>query len=528
MKTILKIALMLLFVAQVFIANSQEVAKTNILNSQGMARTKPHYEGVVGLWTNVVVPSGKTARGVFVIGGNATIDGNVKENALIIRGSVELNGEVEGNLIVISGAGKIGDNAKINGDIINVGSVISISPKAQVQGSKLDVVMGKILPEIGWAFDWFRYGAMRLRLFAPQVKLCWGMALTSFILYLVLILIFPKAITACMDTVKARPVTSFALGILFSWILIPILLFLLLATGIGILLIPFVIIAVVIACMFGKAAIYRFIGHQVGSIGGKDIIKSPVLALLVGSVLILLVYMVPVIGLIAWTAVSSLAFGAVVISAVEGLKGEAPPRKLPPQTPSQPISGVQPNQPPQYPQTGQGVVQETSGQQSIEDAHDQFQQQSQPEQTMQAQTPPVMGAPIAVQTPQPQQLIDYKLLPRVGFWRRFVATLIDFCIFMIPIAIFHGFTWILWFLYHFLLWRWGGATIGDLIMGIKIVKEDGSELDWKTALIRAFAGILSGIAFFIGFFWAGWSRDKKAWHDYIAGTIVVRTRSIIK
>lgn len=516
MKTILKITLALLFAAQIFNANSQ-----------GLQRSKPNYQGVVGLWTNVVIPSGETAKGVFVIGGNAKIDGNVRENALIIRGSVELNGEIAGNLIIVSGLGKIGDNAKVKGDIINVGSIISISPKAEIGGSKTDVLMGKILPEIGWAIDWFRYGAMRLRLFAPQVKLCWGIALTSFILYLVLLLIFPKAVTTCMETVKTRPVTSFGLGILFSWIVIPILLFLLLATGIGILLIPFVIIAVVIASMFGKTALYCFIGHRVGLIGGKDIIKSPVLALFIGSVLVLFIYMLPVIGLIAWTAVSSIAFGAVIISAITGLKGEVTPQKLPPQTPPQSPGGIPQSQPPQNPQPGQEGAAGESPTQSGTENMSQSQQQVQAAETMYTQTPPVAGVPPAIQATQPQQSIDYRLLPRVGFWRRFAATLIDFCVFLIPIGIFHGFTWVLWFLYHFLLWRWGGATIGDLIVGIKIVREDGRELDWRTALIRAFAGILSGIAFFVGFFWAGWSREKKAWHDYIAGTIVVRTRSII-
>jgi uncharacterized RDD family membrane protein YckC len=26
----------------------------------------------------------------------------------------------------------------------------------------------------------------------------------------------------------------------------------------------------------------------------------------------------------------------------------------------------------------------------------------------------------------------------------------------------------------------------------------------------------------LGFFWAGWSRDRQAWHDIIAGTTIVR------
>jgi uncharacterized RDD family membrane protein YckC len=37
------------------------------------------------------------------------------------------------------------------------------------------------------------------------------------------------------------------------------------------------------------------------------------------------------------------------------------------------------------------------------------------------------------------------------------------------------------------------------------------------------AGFFSLAALFLGFFWAGWSREKLGWHDKIAGTMVVRS-----
>jgi uncharacterized RDD family membrane protein YckC len=42
------------------------------------------------------------------------------------------------------------------------------------------------------------------------------------------------------------------------------------------------------------------------------------------------------------------------------------------------------------------------------------------------------------------------------------------------------------------------------------------------AFVRSLASLFSLIALGLGFFWAGWSREKRAWHDLIAGTLVVQ------
>jgi uncharacterized RDD family membrane protein YckC len=64
-----------------------------------------------------------------------------------------------------------------------------------------------------------------------------------------------------------------------------------------------------------------------------------------------------------------------------------------------------------------------------------------------------------------------------------------------------------------------------MILGVKVVKEDGSPLDVSTALVRVFASFVSALVLFLGFFWAGWSRQKQSWHDRIAGKVVIRGNS---
>jgi len=42
------------------------------------------------------------------------------------------------------------------------------------------------------------------------------------------------------------------------------------------------------------------------------------------------------------------------------------------------------------------------------------------------------------------------------------------------------------------------------------------------AVVRALASLLSLAVIGLGFFWIAWDREKQAWHDKIAGTLVVR------
>jgi uncharacterized RDD family membrane protein YckC len=67
-----------------------------------------------------------------------------------------------------------------------------------------------------------------------------------------------------------------------------------------------------------------------------------------------------------------------------------------------------------------------------------------------------------------------------------------------------------------------GMTVGGIVMGIKLVRVDGRPVDLGVALVRAAASIFSALILGLGFFWAGWNREKQSWHDKIAGTVMVK------
>lgn len=68
--------------------------------------------------------------------------------------------------------------------------------------------------------------------------------------------------------------------------------------------------------------------------------------------------------------------------------------------------------------------------------------------------------------------------------------------------------------------RWHG-TPGKHWRGTKIVMADGSPLTLTASVVRHLATGLSTILLFVGFMMAGWTRQKTALHDLIAGTRVI-------
>jgi uncharacterized RDD family membrane protein YckC len=78
-------------------------------------------------------------------------------------------------------------------------------------------------------------------------------------------------------------------------------------------------------------------------------------------------------------------------------------------------------------------------------------------------------------------------------------------------------------LYFTLLTGDGGQTPGKKLLGIRVVRVDGTSVPYDKAFTRSLGYMLSVFfGTFLGFLWALWDRKKQAWHDKIAGTIVIR------
>jgi uncharacterized RDD family membrane protein YckC len=122
--------------------------------------------------------------------------------------------------------------------------------------------------------------------------------------------------------------------------------------------------------------------------------------------------------------------------------------------------------------------------------------------------------------------------PRAGFWQRFFAALIDGILlaivnFIIGRIVSHGGYYALstiidWAYFTALEGSERGASVGKMALGIRVLDfERGGRLGYGRALIRTVAKILSTIPIFLGYLWMLWDREKRTWHDKIAGAVVV-------
>jgi uncharacterized RDD family membrane protein YckC len=67
-----------------------------------------------------------------------------------------------------------------------------------------------------------------------------------------------------------------------------------------------------------------------------------------------------------------------------------------------------------------------------------------------------------------------------------------------------------------------GQTLGSRMLNIRVVKTDGSYLDYVGAFLRYVGFFISCVVFLIGVIWAAFDAQKQGWHDKIAGTYVVK------
>jgi uncharacterized RDD family membrane protein YckC len=67
-----------------------------------------------------------------------------------------------------------------------------------------------------------------------------------------------------------------------------------------------------------------------------------------------------------------------------------------------------------------------------------------------------------------------------------------------------------------------GQTPGKKVMGIRVVKTDGSPIDPMSAGLRYIGYYINTLLLFIGWLWAIPDGNNQGFHDKIAGTYVVK------
>ncbi|MCC6712167.1 MAG: RDD family protein [Candidatus Dadabacteria bacterium] len=76
--------------------------------------------------------------------------------------------------------------------------------------------------------------------------------------------------------------------------------------------------------------------------------------------------------------------------------------------------------------------------------------------------------------------------------------------------------------YFIFLHALGGKTIGKMLMGIRLINDEGGDVGIWDAFLRWFGYFISAAVMLAGFFWAIFDSEGQAWHDKMAGTYVVK------
>lgn len=424
--------------------------------------------------------NGQVGREVVSILGNSTVntEGTAGNEVVTVLGNVKIDGRVKGEVVAVLGNVELGPKALLEDSITVVGGTINRDPAAIVHGDVQEITVFGLS-----GFDglkaWFHRCLLMGRplAFGADLFWAWVIAISVFAIYVLLALLFPRAFEKCLETLETRPGYSL-LTVLLTVLITPILVILLVATGVGVLLLPFVVSGLFFAGIFGKAVMHAWLGRRITKHFGDGPLTHVATATLVGSILILFLYTVPVLGFILWKVLDIVGLGVVVYTLILSMRREKPAATPPPAAVVPPVADVA---------AGAAV----------------------PPATPAAMVPPMISA---------------ATLPRAGFWIRVAASFLDVILVGAACGVLGagGGTPLVIAAYCVVLWAMKGTTIGGIVCGLKVVRLDDRPVDWPVAVVRALGAFLSLAVAGLGFIWVAFDDQKQSWHDKIAGTTVVR------
>ncbi len=463
--------------------------------SEVRIRLRDHSDNVVvNVWGEARLPASEAADGVIAIFGDAHVEGEVFDAVVTIFGNAHVTGPVHGGVVSIFGSTyvdgpvreaavaifgdlELGPNADVDGDVAVIAGKLTRDPGSAVRGTS-EIIAGDFTGVAGLRL-WIEKCLMYARplAFDPGLWWAWIIAFGFLLFYVVISLLFDRSVTRCVETLETQPGQSTVASIM-TMLLVPVLMVLLVISVIGIAILPFAGMAVLCAALFGKAVVLAALGRRVTRFTGIAPFSHVAFATFVGGLIVLMLYVIPVIGLVASNLLGIIGLGVVAYTILLSIRQRSANRA----------------------------------------AH------AVPAPAVATPDPAPVAEPAVAPAPVPPPAATSA--PRAGFWIRMGALFIDIVLVSVIAGVLDtaGEIWLVALAaYGALMWKLKGTTIGGLVCGIKVVRRDGAELNWDTAIVRALGCFLSMVVAGLGFLWIVFDEDRQAWHDKIAGTLVVRT-----
>lgn len=218
-------------------------------------------------------PQERTSRArrredIVRIGGNVSVDNDeyVSGDVVVIGGNATIDGEVDGEVVVVGGSARFGPQADVHGDTTVVGGVLSRDASAVVRGAIHEVGFGDIPWRGEWGqranWNWMNGIYPFARLTGTLVRVTLLFLLTALVLF-----VAKTPVEQIADRVAADPVKSWFVGFLTEMLFIPVLIMTAVVLAISIIgipllvLLPVAVVALLVVMLVGFTGVAYHIGR---------------------------------------------------------------------------------------------------------------------------------------------------------------------------------------------------------------------------------------------------------------------------
>jgi uncharacterized RDD family membrane protein YckC len=480
-------------------------------DAEGPRMTRTRRSAIVRFGSDSRLPEDESAEAVVTIMGSTTIEGEVSDAVVSIFGNTRVTGpighdvgavfgntyidaEIGGDVFAAFGDVELGPHAIVSGEVVAVGGSVKRDTHAIVSGAIQEVEFAGKFGRLEWLRPWLKHCLLLARPLAiePGLGWAWTIALGFLAIYALIAVLFTSSVEKCVRTLETRPGQS-VLASIITVLATPAVFFLLVITVIGMILIPFVATALFFAGFFGKAVVLAAIGRRVTRFAEEGPFAHVAFAVLVGGAIVLGLYLIPVVGFLVYKLLGILGLGVVLYTLLLAMRDRREQRVV-----SAPAFA-------------------TAAPAGMSAAPPGFEASAGAGASVASQAIPAGTAPEGVAATS---------LPRADFWIRMAALFIDVVLVAIIVTgLLHDEDIMIFAIatYGAVMWKVKGTTIGGIVCNLQVVRLDGREIDWGTAIVRSLGCFLSLAAIGLGFFWILIDNGRQAWHDKLAGTIVVRT-----
>lgn len=482
----------------------------SIVHQEPAIELQHDYDGwgrsVLRIGQKYELKEGENVHEIISFLGPATLNGTVRGDVAVVLGTVSIGpaAVIEGSLIVVGGNVTVQSGAAVRNDLVVIGGGLDAPATFAPGRQHIAIGANSIADRLADAVPWITGGLLLGRPLVPSLAWVWVVVFLTLAVSLLFALLFADSVRTCADALAARPFTTFLTGMLVLLLTGPVTI-ILTASVVGILVVPFALCALVIAWMIGKVGVAVRLGDVMSGQSSPASRIVTVRSLLLGFAAVMLLYMVPVLGLLTWAVVGVTGLGAATLAFTSAYRRENPARPKPPKP-------VPPPVPPSAPLGTDPVPDPIS-------------------YDVPPSPPPLPeGGAAAAFTPAPASSTSMLGFPKASFSARAAAFALD-TIFILIISSALGLMkpndddggWIIVVMlaYHIGFWAWKNTTFGGIVCQLRVIRLDGSSLRFVDALVRGIASIFSLAVLGLGCLWIVRDEERQSWHDKIAGTYVV-------